>query len=70
MKLKKIFRKGCQIFAANMEETTRDKVVSIEDHPILRDFEDVFGEILVFPPKRGIGFSIDLVSRVSGNLIP
>jgi hypothetical protein len=48
-----------------MEETTKDKVVSIEDHPILRDFKDVFREISGFPPKRGINFSINLVPRVS-----
>jgi hypothetical protein len=61
MQLKKNFRKGCQIFATHMEEATRHKVASIEDHPVLRDFEDVFWEILGFPPKRDIDFSIDLV---------
>jgi hypothetical protein len=45
MQLKKSFRKGCQFFAAHMEEEDKDKVASIEDHPILKDFEDVFGEI-------------------------
>jgi hypothetical protein len=28
---------------------------------VLKYFEDVFGEILGFPPKRDINFSIDLV---------
>jgi hypothetical protein len=59
--MKKSFRKGCQILAAHMEEATKDKVASIEDHLVLRDFEDVFREILGFPPKRDIDFSIDLV---------
>jgi len=45
MQLKKSFRKGCQFFAAHMEEEDKDKVASIEDHPILKDFEDVFREI-------------------------
>jgi hypothetical protein len=49
-------------FAAHMEEATKDKAKSIEDHLILRDFEDVFGEILGLPPKRYIYFSIDLVA--------
>jgi hypothetical protein len=49
------------MFAAHMEEATKDKVESIEDHPVLRDFEDVFREILGLPPKRDIDFSIDLV---------
>jgi hypothetical protein len=61
MQLKKNFRKGCQVFATHMEETTKDKVASIEDHPILRDFEDVFREIPGLPAKRDIDFSIDLV---------
>jgi hypothetical protein len=52
MLLKNIFRKGCQIFAAHMEEEDKDKVTSIEDHPILMVFEDVFRKILGFPPKR------------------
>jgi hypothetical protein len=61
MQLKKNCRKECHIFTAHMEEATRDKVVSIEDHPVLWYFEDVFGEILGLSPKRGIDFSIDLV---------
>jgi predicted aspartyl protease len=61
MQLKKSFRKGCQVFATHMEEETKDKVESIEDHPVLRDFEDVFREVPRFPPKRDIDFSIDLV---------
>jgi hypothetical protein len=48
-----------------MEETTKDKVVSIEDDLVLRDFEYVFREIPGFPPKRHINFSIDLVLGVS-----
>jgi hypothetical protein len=48
-----------------VEEEARDKATSIEDHLVLRDFEDVFGEILGFPPKRDIHFSIDLVPRAT-----
>jgi hypothetical protein len=59
--LKNIFRKGCHIFVAHREEVTKDKVISIEHHPVLRDFDDVFREIPGFPPKRDIDFSIDLV---------
>jgi hypothetical protein len=65
VQLNKRFRKGCQMFATHMEETTKDKVVSIEYHLVLRDFEDVSREILGFPPKRDIDFSIDLVPGVS-----
>jgi hypothetical protein len=65
MQLKKSFRKGCQIFGVHMEEEAKDKVESIEYHLVLMDFEDVFGEILGFPPKRDIEFSIDLVPEAS-----
>jgi hypothetical protein len=65
MQLKKSFRKGCQIFASHMEEATKDKVASIEDHPVLRDFGDIFRQIPEFPPKINIDFSIDLVPGVA-----
>jgi hypothetical protein len=65
MKLKKSFKKGCNIFVAHMKEATKDKMPSIEDRPILRDFEDVFGKILGLPPMRDIDFSIDLVPRAT-----
>jgi hypothetical protein len=45
-----------------MEEVAKDKVTSIEDHPVLKFFEDVFREISGLPPNKNIDFSIDLVS--------
>jgi hypothetical protein len=36
MQLKKSYRKGCQIFVAHMEETTKDKVSNIEDYAFLK----------------------------------
>jgi hypothetical protein len=65
MQLKKYFRKGCQIFSSHMEEVTRDKVERIEYHLVLKNFEYFFGEIPVFPPKKYIDFSIDLVLGVA-----
>jgi hypothetical protein len=65
MQLKKSFRKGCQFFVDHTKEAARDKVAIIEDHLVLRYFEYVFREILGFPPKRDIDFSIDLVLRVA-----
>jgi hypothetical protein len=61
MQLKKCYRKGCQIFAAHMEETSKDKVPNLEDHTVLKDFEDVFKEVPALPPKRNIDFSITLM---------
>jgi hypothetical protein len=61
LQLKKSYRKGCQIFAAHMEETPKDKMPNIEDYAVLKEFEDVFKEIPGFPPKRDIDFSINLM---------
>jgi hypothetical protein len=60
MQLKKCYRKDCQIFAAHMEEESKDKVPILEDHEVLEEFEDVFKEIPGLPPKRDIDFSINL----------
>jgi hypothetical protein len=65
IRLKNTFRKRCQMFASHMEEVAKDKVERIEDHLVFKDFDDVFREILGFPPTRGIDFYIDLVSRAS-----
>jgi hypothetical protein len=65
MSLKKSFRKGCHIFSSHMEEESKDKASSIEDHLVLSNFEYVFMEIPRFPPKIDIDFSIDLVLGVA-----
>jgi hypothetical protein len=65
LQLKKSFRKGCQLFAAHMEEAPKDKVSNIEDSEVLREFKYVFIEILRFPPKRDIDFSINIIPRAS-----
>jgi hypothetical protein len=61
MQLKKCYRKGCQIFAAHMEEAPKDKVSNIEYHVVLKYFEDVFQEVPRLPLKRDIDFSINLM---------
>jgi hypothetical protein len=61
LQLKKSYRKGCQVFAVHMEEAPKDKVPSVEDCAVLKEFEDVFKEILGFPPKRDIDFSINMM---------
>jgi hypothetical protein len=45
MHMKKCYRKGFQIFATHMEESPKDKIPNIEDHAVLKYFEDVFKEI-------------------------
>ena len=42
MQLKKCYRKGCQLFAAHVEEAFRDAVSNIGDHEVLTEFKDVF----------------------------
>jgi len=42
--LKRIFRKGCHIYDAHMEEPTKDNDPSLEYYPVLKEYEDVFGE--------------------------
>jgi hypothetical protein len=40
-------------------------VSNIEDYAILKEFEDVFKEILGYPPKGDIDFSINLIPGVA-----
>ena len=62
MQLKKLCRKGCQLYAAHILEGTRDETFRLEDYQVLQEFRDVFpDEILGLPPKRDIDFTIELV---------
>jgi hypothetical protein len=65
MQLKKCYRKGCQLFAARVEEASRDVVSNLEDHEVLKEFKDVFQEVPGLPPKRDIDFSINLMLRAA-----
>ena len=46
---------------AHVEETPKDKVSSIGDHTVVKEFEDVFQKVVGLPPKRDIDFSINLM---------
>jgi hypothetical protein len=61
MQLKKCYQKGCQLFAARVEEVFQNMVLNMEDHRVLKEFEDVFHEVPGLPPKRDIDFSINLM---------
>jgi hypothetical protein len=41
MKLKKCYRKGCQLFIAWVEEASQDVVSNMEDHEVLKEFKDI-----------------------------
>ena len=62
MQFKKFCRKGCQLYAAHILETTGDETPRLEDYQVLQEFKDVFpDEIPRLPPKRDIHFTIELV---------
>jgi hypothetical protein len=61
LQLKRCFRKGCQLYAARLEELDNTKGRSLEYLLVLQEFEDVFQEIPGFPPRREIDLSINLV---------
>jgi hypothetical protein len=65
MRLKKCYRKGCQLYATRMEEASRDVVSNMEDHEVLKEFKDVFQEVPGLPPRRDIDFSINLMPGIA-----
>ena len=65
--LKRSVRKGCQLFLVSLSdlEEAKSRTVTLDDHPLLREYADVFpDEIPGMPPQRDIDFQIDLVPRV------
>ena len=63
MQLKRIARKGYQVYAVHVEEIDQQTEEELLDAiPVIREFKEVFPkEIPHLPPKREIDFSIDLV---------
>jgi hypothetical protein len=45
-----------------MENPTKDNEPNLEDYSVLKEYEDVFGELQGFSPKRDLEFSIDFMS--------
>ena len=61
LQMRKYCRKGCPLYAVQVLKTTEGANTSPEDHPILREYRDVFPEeIPGLPPRRDIDFSIEL----------
>jgi hypothetical protein len=64
--MRKYCRKGCPLYAIQVLKTIEGDKPSPDDHPILREYRDVFPEeVLGLPPRRDIDFSIELAPRVA-----
>jgi hypothetical protein len=61
LQMKKYCRKGCPLYEMQVLEYVEDDKPNLEDHPILREYRDVFPEeVLGLPLRRGIDFLIEL----------
>jgi hypothetical protein len=59
--MRKYCRKGCLLYVIQVLESVEDDKISLEDHPTLREYRDVFlEEVPGLPPRRDIDFSIEL----------
>jgi hypothetical protein len=59
--MRKYCRKGCPLYAIQVLKTIEGDKPSPDDHPILREYKDVFlEEVSGLPPRRDIDFSIEL----------
>jgi hypothetical protein len=59
--MKKYFRKGCSLYVIQVLESIENEKPNLEDHPILREYRDVFlEEVSGLPLRRDIDFSIEL----------
>ena len=66
MQLKKLGRKGFQLYAAHILEAIEDETPRLEEFHVLQDFKDVFlDEVSGIPPKRDIDFTIELMPVVA-----
>jgi hypothetical protein len=59
-------KKECPLYAIQVLESVEDDKPSLEDHPTLREYRDVFlEEVSGLPPRRDIDFSIELAPRAA-----
>jgi hypothetical protein len=61
LQMRKYCRKGCPLYAIQVLELVEDDKPSLEDHPTLREYRDVFlEEVPGLPLRRDIDLSIEL----------
>ena len=53
MQLKKLCRKGFQLYVAHIEEEIENETPRLEDYPVLQDFKDVFPDEVLGLPQIG-----------------
>jgi hypothetical protein len=64
LQMKKYYIKVCPLYAIHVLEFVEDDKPNLEDHPILREYRDMFPkEVRGLPPGRDIDFSIELAPR-------
>jgi hypothetical protein len=60
--VKKYCRKGCPLYAIQVLNFVENEKPILENHPILREYIDLFPEeVPSLPPRRDIDFSIELI---------
>jgi hypothetical protein len=65
LQMKKYFRKGCPLYEIHVLESFENDKPNLEEHPILREYKDMFPEEAPgLPPRRDINFSIELAPGV------
>jgi hypothetical protein len=63
--MRKYCRKGCPLYAIQVLKTNEGDRPSPDNHPILREYRDVFlEEVSGLPPRRDVDFSIELALGV------
>jgi hypothetical protein len=64
LQMKNYCRKGCSLYAIQVLESIENEKPNLEDHPILREYKDMFPEeVPGLPPRRDIDFLIELTPR-------
>jgi hypothetical protein len=65
LQMRKYFRKGCPLYAIQVLKTIEGDKSSLDNHPILREYRDVFlKEVPGLPLRRDIDFWIELALGV------
>jgi hypothetical protein len=65
LQMRNYCRKGCPLYAIQVLESVEDDKPSLEDHPTLREYRDVFlEEVSGLPPRRDIDFLVELAPGV------